>query len=289
MASKQPDGTFIIAAGEVGAYTVCPQSWKLKWIDREKGVPGGGEQLLGIELHKHWSQLFEESLLFGKWSRYLAALLCTAVILFLCLKRPSDSLARLFDLSVRGTIFELAIIVCAALIVIRGLLSAARGRSASTGLAAGEATISVDGSPTLPAREYVSRAQGLAGKPDALIVENGCSVPVERKPLAKKLRDRYVAQILVYMRLVEEFEGQKPPYGYLLLGPKCRRIKIQNSPERQAWLDSLLAEMRAVLEGGEARAVTHPVKCSKCNVRHRCLAWAGDAQHTVSPTLSNDE
>jgi CRISPR/Cas system-associated exonuclease Cas4 (RecB family) len=122
-----------------------------------------------------------------------------------------------------------------------------------------------------------------------LIVEDGFSVPVERKPLAKKLRDRYVAQILVYMRLVEEFEGQKPPYGYLLLGPQCRRVKIQNSPERQAWLDTLLIEMRAVLEGGEAKAITHPAKCSKCDVRHRCFAWVGDEQHTVMPKVSSDD
>jgi CRISPR/Cas system-associated exonuclease Cas4 (RecB family) len=102
-------------------------------------------------------------------------------------------------------------------------------------------------------------------------------IPVERKPLAKKLRDRYVAQLLVYMRLVEEFEGTRPSKGYLLLGPECRRITIENSEARQRWLGTLLEQMRRVLDGGEARATPHPAKCSKCDVRSRCPA-AADAR-----------
>jgi CRISPR/Cas system-associated exonuclease Cas4 (RecB family) len=110
----------------------------------------------------------------------------------------------------------------------------------------------------------------LAGKPDALVKEEEFFLPVERKPLAKKLRDRYVAQLLVYMRLVEEFEGAKPPHGYLLLGPKCRRVKVQNSPQKQQWVDSMIREMRLILDGSEATAQPHPSKCAKCDVRHRC-------------------
>lgn len=123
----------------------------------------------------------------------------------------------------------------------------------------------------LPAREYVSEIQGLAGKPDALIHENGFIIPIERKPLAKKLRDRYVAQILVYMRLVEEFEGKRPPYGYLILGPQCRRIKINNSKKRQKWLQRYLDEMRAILDE-ECPVTPSPQyeKCKRCNVRHAC-------------------
>jgi CRISPR-associated protein Cas4 len=140
-----------------------------------------------------------------------------------------------------------------------------------------QVAVAMEGSSIVPAREYISRSQGLAGKPDALVREGSELIPVERKPLAKKLRDRYVAQLLVYMRLVEEFEGERPSKGYLLLGPDCRRVSIENSEAKQRWLGTLLEQMRRVLDGEEARATPHPAKCSKCDVRSRCPA-AADAQ-----------
>jgi len=123
----------------------------------------------------------------------------------------------------------------------------------------------------LPPRLYVSNMQGLSGKPDAVISESGFLIPVERKPLAKKIRDRHVAQLLVYMRLIEEFEGKRPPYGYLILGPNCRRVKVLNSPEKQAWLQKMIDEMRAIYAGHATAVPTpHPHKCKKCGVRAAC-------------------
>jgi CRISPR/Cas system-associated exonuclease Cas4 (RecB family) len=98
-------------------------------------------------------------------------------------------------------------------------------------------------------------------------------LPVERKPLAKKLRDRYAAQLLVYMRLVEEFEGVKPTHGYLLLGPSCRRVRVENSVTKQQWLQRLIDEMRGIIDGAPPQPAPHPVKCAKCDVRHRCPSF----------------
>ena len=159
-------------------------------------------------------------------------------------------------------------------LVIRSFLKAAQKRHRETGFAVDEVAVAMEGSSIVPAREYISVAQGLAGKPDALVQEEADILPVERKPLARKLRDRYVVQLLVYMRLVEEFEGRRPPKGYLLLGPDCRRITVENTESKQKWLGTLLEQMRKVLDGGEARPAPHPVKCSKCDVRHRCVARA---------------
>ena len=276
MATKRPDGSFIIAAGEAGAFTVCPMAWKLKWIDKERGISEGRQTSLGQQLHRDWSAIFDEAVVFGKWIRYVAVLLCTAVVLFLLLRPVEAPLKRLFDLSASSNLFELLLIVGASLIVIRSFRKAATQRKSDAGFEKSGVTVSVDGSATLPAREYISTTQGLAGQPDALIVEEGAILPVERKPLAKKLRDRYVAQLLVYMRLVEEFEGVKPPYGYLLLGPTCRRVKIQNSPERQAWLERHLNEMREILRGAAPKPAPHPIKCAKCDVRHKCSARADE-------------
>ncbi len=155
-------------------------------------------------------------------------------------------------------------------LVIRSFSKAARKRHRDTGFSLNEVAIAMEGSSIVPSREYISIAQGLAGKPDALVKEGEDLIPVERKPLAKKLRDRYVAQLVVYMKLVEEFEGHRPSKGYLLLGEDCRRITIENSEAKQKWVGTLISQMRKILDGEEARATPHPAKCSKCDVRHRC-------------------
>ena len=164
----------------------------------------------------------------------------------------------------------LAVIVIACVMMLDAFSATAKKKIKEVGFDKGTEAVSIDGSKTLPVREYISEIQGLAGKPDALLVEGGNIIPVERKPLAKKVRDRYVAQLLVYMRLVEEFEGKKPPYGYLILGSKCRQVKIYNSDEKQAWLTGVLDEMRAVLGGRAATPTPLPPKCAGCEVRKDC-------------------
>lgn len=273
MATRGPDGRHIIAAGEVGAFSVCPMSWKLKWID--KTAPRKDSSVaLGQELHKNWSIVFEESLLLGRWIRYLAVLITTAAVVFLLLHPPEVPLSGLLVVSFRNNGLQLVVLAAITFLVIRSFLKAARKRHRDTGFSVNQVALAMEGSSILPAREYISEAQGLAGKPDALVREGDDLIPVERKPLAKKLRDRYVAQLVVYMRLVEEFEGRRPSKGYLLLGEKCRRVTIENSEAKQKWVGTLLSQMRGILDGAEVKPTPHPAKCSKCDVRHRCPARA---------------
>ena len=164
----------------------------------------------------------------------------------------------------------ISILLLISLIVLGRIINFLSIRRDESGLQTNSTAVSVDGSEAMPVRNYVSEIQGIAGRPDAIIKEDGFLIPVERKPLARKLRDRYVAQLLVYMRLIEEFEGKKPPYGYLILGPSCRKVRIDNTPERQAWLQGLLDEMRAVLEGKPAVPTPQEKKCSRCDMREYC-------------------
>ena len=164
----------------------------------------------------------------------------------------------------------LMVILVAAVIVLDAVSMFARKKRKEAGIGKRVSTISVDGGKTSPVKSYRSDIQSLAGTPDAIIIENGYIIPIERKPLARKIRDRYVAQLLVYMRLIEEFEGKKPPYGYLILGANSRKIKIENSPARQAWLQAIIDEMRAVFDGKPALATPHPRKCAKCDVKEFC-------------------
>jgi len=271
VATKGPDGRHIIAAGEVAAFSVCPMSWKLKWIDKAQSHEGSSVAL-GQKLHNDWSVIFEESLVLGRWIRYLAVLITTAAVVFLLLRPIDAPLTGLLAISLRNNGLQLVVLVGFTFLVIRSFRKAARKRHRETGFTVNEVAVAMEGSSMVPTREYISRSQGLAGRPDALVQEGDEFIPVERKPLARKLRDRYVAQLLVYMRLVEEFEGRRPSKGYLLLGSECRRVIIENSDARQRWLSTLLEQMRCVLGGGEARATPHPAKCSKCDVRSRCPA-----------------
>lgn len=167
-------------------------------------------------------------------------------------------------------IILLAILVVIGTIVIDALSGFAKEEGLKAGATLHSDAVGIEGSKSLPAKQYISDIQGLAGRPDAVIKENGYYIPVERKPLAKKLHDRYVAQLLVYMRLIEEFEGKRPPYGYLILGQKCRRVKIENSEARQQWLQSHIDQMRGILAGAPAIPAPHPRKCLRCEVRHSC-------------------
>jgi CRISPR-associated exonuclease Cas4 len=174
----------------------------------------------------------------------------------------------------RGEEILLCVLLVIFLLVIERFIKSLEQRRAESGLEKRATAVSIDGGHTHAVREYISDIQGLAGRPDAVILEHGYFIPVERKPLARKLRDRYVAQLLVYMRLIEEFEGKRPPYGYLILGANCRKIKIVNSPERQAWLQSILDEMRGILNGAPSIPTPQSSKCRKCDVRDFCSARA---------------
>ncbi len=180
----------------------------------------------------------------------------------------SKALSQIATLDTDLILFSV-VLVCA-FVVLDVINSNARKKKKEMGLGSKVQTVSVDGSTSLEVRHYLSDMQGLAGRPDALISEGGFIIPVERKPLANKIRDRYVAQLLVYMRLVEEFEGKKPPYGYLILGPNCRKFRIENSPERQAWLQKMLDDMRGILDGSPAIPTPHQKKCARCDVRDAC-------------------
>ncbi len=173
----------------------------------------------------------------------------------------------LAKLETNSIIFVILLVIT--VIVVDGVaLSIARLRT-DAGFTKKLKTVGVDGSKTN--KEYISEKLGLAGRPDAVIEENGFLIPVERKPLQKKIHERQIAQLLVYMRLIEECEGKRPPYGILVLGKNCKNIKIENSPQKQQWLDELLSQMNLFLTSGQDVVATpHPIKCRKCPVNQRC-------------------
>lgn len=178
------------------------------------------------------------------------------------------------------------ILLICIVIVLDAIYTYTKAKRKEVGIASNKETLSdiMKNSKVLEGQHYLSEIQGLAGKPDAVILENNYIIPVERKPFAKKLRDRYIAQLLVYMRLIEEFEGIKPPYGYLVIGKNCRRIKIANTPERQAWLQTFIDEMRVIIEKKTLPlASPQPQKCKRCVVRTSCKVGIFDSNLVQKP------
>lgn len=169
----------------------------------------------------------------------------------------------------------LVMLILVSVMVFDAVSMSIRQARKKSGLTQKHSPVSIDGSKEVDSRVYVSESQGLSGRPDLIIEEHGFLIPVEHKPLAKKIRDRYVAQLLVYMRLIEEFEGRKPPYGYLILGRNNRRVKIENSPKRQEWLQIILDQMNQSILTGRCTPKPEANKCSKCDVRKHCSYAVG--------------
>ncbi len=147
-----------------------------------------------------------------------------------------------------------------------------RSRSLKKGSGIAEKTVvvSVRGSTDLPQREFYSATLGLSSKPDAIIKEEGFIIPVDIKPMAKKVRDRHVVAMLVHLKLIEEIEGIRPPYGVIIMGKEKRSVRIKNTEDKQRWVDSLLDEMRSIMDGVPAVPAPAPFKCKNCDVREIC-------------------
>jgi CRISPR/Cas system-associated exonuclease Cas4 (RecB family) len=141
----------------------------------------------------------------------------------------------------------------------------------SSGLSEHAELISLKDSSQLPAKTFFSEKLSLSSKPDALIKENKHIIPVIIKPFTNKVRDRHVIEIIVNLRLIEESSGSRPPYGIILIGKEQKVVKIKNTDDKQKWLDTILAEIQAILKQ-ELTAKPSPTyyKCKNCDVRKLC-------------------
>ena len=82
MARKTSDNRYILSAGEIGVYTVCPESWKLRVIEGKSGEKSESIKL-GSDLHNEWALDHEEALFFDKGVRMILLLAAVAIIIAL--------------------------------------------------------------------------------------------------------------------------------------------------------------------------------------------------------------
>jgi hypothetical protein len=73
------DGKHILSAGEIGIYTICPESWRLRVI---KGLrrTESHEIDLGNQLHQEWAQATEDVNLLVNGLKALLILIVLAIL-----------------------------------------------------------------------------------------------------------------------------------------------------------------------------------------------------------------
>lgn len=80
MAKRNREGKFVIAAGEVGQYTVCPEAWRLKVVQRVIAEQSEAS-IEGEKLHTKWSKNLDSAVHLGQGIRFLLALVITILVI----------------------------------------------------------------------------------------------------------------------------------------------------------------------------------------------------------------
>ena len=116
----------------------------------------------------------------------------------------------------------------------------------------------------------VSHRYRLSGRPDRIVKRRGRYIPEEKKP-GRKVYDAYRAQIGVYLLLIEEQYGIRPPYGVLVLGDG-RRVKIPNTEALRARVLAIAERIRQHRPRLDAPLPppSNPRQCLGCGQRHHC-------------------
>lgn len=81
MARRNKDGQFIISAAEVGTYTVCPESWRLRVVEGLEQSQNQHTVDLGNNLHDKWAEQNAEALYFRRGINILLLLFAHAVVI----------------------------------------------------------------------------------------------------------------------------------------------------------------------------------------------------------------
>ncbi len=281
--SSEPgkSSTPLISAADLANYVVCPEAWRLKYVGAGERQENDERVAASQEIRAEWARNQALSGVLGRYSRVAFFLLILLTITaFVFEWRRSEYLERLLRnsgsqgsaLSFNVPTELVLLILVLGLVIFMWDLFERRGKSLRkiTGMNEKAETIAVKGSSQLPAKAYTAIELGLRGKPDAVVREKNQIIPVDIHPLANKIRDRHVVQMLAHLRLIEECEGVRPEHGILLMGKMQRKVLLKNTPEKQRWLETLVDEMHSIMDGIPAVPSPTPQKCRACDVRSIC-------------------
>ena len=75
------EGNYVISAAEVGTYTVCPESWRLRVLEGLDNKNKSESVELGNRMHDDWMLLHKEVLFFRKGIKITLLLAANAIAL----------------------------------------------------------------------------------------------------------------------------------------------------------------------------------------------------------------
>lgn len=82
MARKNAYGKYILSAGEIGAYTVCPEAWRLNQLD-EVEAEVSPRAKAGNRLHQEWAEGYEEAAYLNRHFRLIILLILLAISIYI--------------------------------------------------------------------------------------------------------------------------------------------------------------------------------------------------------------
>ena len=276
MAENLKETVSKITAEQLSTYVVCPEAWRLKYL--EKKLENKTEALNAklntkeAEVKKEWFQNQEQSFYLRKYAKlvYLLLVTLTIVVFFLDSKK-----FKFIKNGIKNNIedtqqipFELA-----ALLFLLGLLifiwdlfdRKMKKINLNQCLSEKVDVLTIKGSKqiesTLLSNDF------LESRPDALITEDKKIIPVDINPSTLKLRDRHKIRMYLHFKLMQD---KTPPYGIIIIGKEKKRHKIENLPEKQIWLKSLISEIESIKSGIPSMPTPSKGKCANCDVNKYC-------------------
>lgn len=78
-------GQFIIPASEIAAYTLCPESWRLRSVEQIR-TQRNDRMNRGKQLHDSWASRYEESVSLARYARIVVATMVLAILVHLLLR-----------------------------------------------------------------------------------------------------------------------------------------------------------------------------------------------------------
>ncbi len=251
-----------ISAEQLSTYVVCPEAWRLKYLENK--TEKIDEE--GAEVKKQWLKNQELSSQLRKYAKLIYFLLLTLTIVVFLLDHKKFTLIKN-----NGQIpFEIA-----SLLLILGLLifmwdffdRRVRKINLTQGFSEQVKVINIKGSKQV--KSDLLHNEELESRPDALIIENKKTIPVNINPTTLKLRDRHKIRMYLHFKLMQ-IKNETPPYGIIIIGENKTQHKIKNEPSKQIWLDSIISEIESIKTGIPTMATPSKGKCSNCDVSSHC-------------------
>ncbi len=124
-----------------------------------------------------------------------------------------------------------------------------------------------------PSKSLFSARYRLTGKPDYIVEQRGCLIPVEVKTgYHEKPEEHHVMQLIAYCQLVEDSYHKFTPYGILVYYDTGKEYAIPFNPESRFKLDKTIREMNDILNHRMKVNRNHnsASKCNSCSMRKYC-------------------